>query len=164
MCHLEYLWDFEYLREVWRSEKYGNQIFRVKSRIGETSKGVGKRSGSQYQSKVKKYKKARYAIGNISMKDLFNKIKEFEKLSRYLMWKGSPNMNPLQAIFIYLGVSQSVCWDVVRTIITWTTCTTVMKKRWLSHRTLMIRTRTNKKNPLCTNLLTNLHRRIYIWT
>ena len=32
-----------------------------------------------------KYKKARYAIGNVSMKDLSNKIKEFEKLSRYLI-------------------------------------------------------------------------------
>ena len=32
-----------------------------------------------------KYKKARYAIGNVSMKDLSNKIKEFEKLLRYLI-------------------------------------------------------------------------------
>ena len=30
------------------------------------------------------YKKARYAIGNVSMKELSKKIKEFEKLSRYL--------------------------------------------------------------------------------
>ena len=36
-------------------------------------------------AKSKKYKKARYAIRNVSMKDLSNKIKEFEKLSRYLM-------------------------------------------------------------------------------
>ena len=36
------------------------------------------RSGSQDQSKVEKYKKTRYAIGNVSMKDLSNKIKEFE--------------------------------------------------------------------------------------
>ena len=32
-----------------------------------------------------KYKKARYAIGNVSMKDLSKKIKEFEKLLRYLI-------------------------------------------------------------------------------
>ena len=32
-----------------------------------------------------KYKKARYAIGNVSMKDLTNKIKEFENLLRYLI-------------------------------------------------------------------------------
>ena len=33
----------------------------------------------------KKYKKASYAIGNVSMRDLSNKIKEFEKLLRYLI-------------------------------------------------------------------------------
>ena len=48
-------------------------------------KGVGNRSGSQDQSKAGKYKKASYAIVNVSMKDLSNKIKEFEKLSRYLI-------------------------------------------------------------------------------
>ena len=37
------------------------------------------------KSRSKKYKKARYAIGNVSMKDLSDKIKEFEKLSRYLV-------------------------------------------------------------------------------
>ena len=45
-------------------------------------KGVDYLSGFQDQSKVEKYKKARYAIGNVSMKDLSNKIKEFKKLSR----------------------------------------------------------------------------------
>ena len=37
------------------------------------------------KARPKKYKKTRYAIGNVSMKDLSNKIKEFEKLSRYLI-------------------------------------------------------------------------------
>ena len=37
------------------------------------------------KSRSKKYKKARYAIGNVSMKDLSDKIKEFEKLSMYLI-------------------------------------------------------------------------------
>ena len=37
------------------------------------------------KSRSKKYKKARYAIGNVSMKDLSNKIKEFEKTLRYLI-------------------------------------------------------------------------------
>ena len=37
------------------------------------------------KARSKKYKKARYAIGNVSMKDLSNKIKEFEKLLRYLI-------------------------------------------------------------------------------
>ena len=46
---------------------------------------VGNRSGYQDQSKVEKHKKARCAIGNVSMKDLSDKIKEFEKMSRYLV-------------------------------------------------------------------------------
>ena len=37
------------------------------------------------KARSKKYKKARYAIGNVSTKDLSNKIKEFEKLLRYLI-------------------------------------------------------------------------------
>ena len=37
------------------------------------------------KARSKIYKKARYAIGNVSMKDLSNKIKEFEKLLRYLI-------------------------------------------------------------------------------
>ena len=32
------------------------------------------------KARPKKYKKARYAIENVSMKDLSNKIKEFEKI------------------------------------------------------------------------------------
>ena len=32
-----------------------------------------------------KYKKARYAIGNVSMNNLSNKIKDFENLLRYLI-------------------------------------------------------------------------------
>ena len=55
------------------------------AKIGEIKKGVGNRSGSQDQSKVEKIQKARYAIGNVSMKEPSNKFKEFEKLSRYLM-------------------------------------------------------------------------------
>ena len=56
-----------------------------KGKLGRSGKGVGNRYGSQDQSKVEKYKKARYAIVNVSMKDLSNIIKYFEKLSRYLM-------------------------------------------------------------------------------
>ena len=37
------------------------------------------------EARPKKYKKAMYAIGNVSMKDLSNKIKDFEKLLRCLI-------------------------------------------------------------------------------
>ena len=40
-----------------------------------------------FKTKVRsqKYKKSRYAVGNVSKKDLLKIIKEFEKLERYLM-------------------------------------------------------------------------------
>ena len=37
------------------------------------------------KARSKEYKKSRYSIGNVSMKDLSNKIKEFKKLSKYLI-------------------------------------------------------------------------------
>ena len=56
-----------------------------KVELGRSGKGLVTALALKTKAKSKKYKKARYAIGNLSMKDLSNKIKEFEKLSRYLM-------------------------------------------------------------------------------
>ena len=55
-----------------------------------------------FKTKVRspKYKKARYAIGNVSEKDLSKIIKEFEKIRNCLMRKGSPIMRQLPATFI----------------------------------------------------------------
>ena len=50
-----------------------------------SGKGLVSALALKTKARSKKYKNSRYAIGNFSMKDLFNKIKEFEKLSRYLM-------------------------------------------------------------------------------
>ena len=50
-----------------------------------SGKGLVTSLALKTKARPKKYKKARYAIGNVSMKDLSNKIKEFEKLSRYLI-------------------------------------------------------------------------------
>ena len=41
-----------------------------------------------------KYKKARYAIGNVSMEDLSNKIKEFEKFVKVPYLKRIPKHEP----------------------------------------------------------------------
>ena len=60
---------------------------------------VGNLSGSQDQSKVEKYKKARYAIGNVSMKDLSNKIKEFEKIVKVPYLKRTPKHEPTPSYF-----------------------------------------------------------------
>ena len=50
-----------------------------------SGKGLVTALALKTKARPKKLKKARYAIGNVSMKDLSNKIKEFEKLSRYLI-------------------------------------------------------------------------------
>ena len=56
-----------------------------KGKLGRSGKGLVTALALKTKARSKKYKKARYAIRNVSMKDLSNIIKEFEKLSRYLM-------------------------------------------------------------------------------
>ena len=48
----------------------------------------------------KKYKKAKYAIGNVSEKDNSKIIREFEKFEKLPYEKKRPNMSILRAIFI----------------------------------------------------------------
>ena len=61
-------------------------IFSVsKVELERSVKGLVTALALKTKARSKRYKKARYAIGNVSMKDLSNKIKEFEKLSMYLM-------------------------------------------------------------------------------
>ena len=56
-----------------------------KVELGRSGKGLVTYLALKTKARSKKYKKARYAIGNVSMKDLSNTIREFEKFSRYLM-------------------------------------------------------------------------------
>ena len=56
-----------------------------KRKLGRSGKGLVTALDLKTKARSKKYKKARYAIINVSMKDLFRKITEFEKLLRYLM-------------------------------------------------------------------------------
>ena len=56
-----------------------------KGKLGRSGKGLVTALALKTKVRSKKYKKTRYAIGNFRMKDLSNIIKEFEKLSRYLM-------------------------------------------------------------------------------
>ena len=56
-----------------------------KGKLGRSGKGLVTALALKTKVGLKKYKNARHAIGNVSMKDLSNIIKEFEKLSRYLM-------------------------------------------------------------------------------
>ena len=50
-----------------------------------SGKGLVTALALKTKARSKRYKKARYAIGNVSMKDLSKKIKKFEMFSRYLM-------------------------------------------------------------------------------
>ena len=56
-----------------------------KVELGRSGKGLVTALALKTKARSNKYKKSRYVIGNFSMKDLSNKTKEFEKLSRYLM-------------------------------------------------------------------------------
>ena len=56
-----------------------------KVKVRRSGKGLVTALALKTKVRLKRYKKARYAIGNVRMKDLYNIIKEFEKLSRYLM-------------------------------------------------------------------------------
>ena len=56
-----------------------------KVKLGRSGKGLVTTLNLKTKVRSEKYKKARYSIENVSMKDLSNIIKEFEKLSRYLM-------------------------------------------------------------------------------
>ena len=62
----------------------------------------------------KKYKKARYAIGNVSMKDLSNKIKEFEKIVKVPYLKRTPKHEPTSSYFhivVCLGECMMRCGE-----------------------------------------------------
>ena len=52
---------------------------------------------------VKKYKKARYAIGNVSMKDLSRIIKEFEKIVKVPYVKRIPKHEPTSSYYHLVG-------------------------------------------------------------
>ena len=56
-----------------------------KGKLGRSGNGLVTALAFKTKVRPQKYKKARYEIGNVSKKDLSNKIKEFEKLSKYLI-------------------------------------------------------------------------------
>ena len=75
---------------------------------------VGNRFGSEDQSKVEKYIKARYAIGNVSMKDLSKKIKEFETIVKVPSLKRISKHEPTSSYFhldVCIGECMMRCGD-----------------------------------------------------
>ena len=55
--------------------------------------------GFKTKVRSKKYKKARYTIGNVSEKDLLNIIKEFEKIGKLPHEKKRPKHEPTEIYF-----------------------------------------------------------------
>ena len=66
--------------KVWWYGKDENHIFRTKILFGNTRKGVYYLSGSQEHYKAKKIKKIRFAINEVSLKDISKTIKGFKDL------------------------------------------------------------------------------------
>ena len=61
-----------------------------KGKLGRSGKGLVTALAHKTKAGTKKNKKARYAIVNFSMKDLFNIIKEFEKIGKVPYVKSIP--------------------------------------------------------------------------
>ena len=60
------------------------------------------------KSRSIKYKKARYAIGNVSMKDLSNKIIEFENFVKLPHLKKTPKHEPTES-YVHLAREIAKC-------------------------------------------------------
>ena len=59
-----------------------------------SGKGFITSLGFKTNSRPKKYKKARYAIGNVSEKDLSRIIKDFERIEKLPYYKKRPKHKP----------------------------------------------------------------------
>ena len=70
-----------------------------KVELERSGKGLVTALALNTNARSKKYKKARYAIGNVSMRDLSNKIKEFEKNVKVPYVKRIPKHEPTSSYF-----------------------------------------------------------------
>ena len=94
--------------------KFGN-MDKMKTTSSE-SKGKLERPGKElitslgFKAKIRhqKYKKARCAIGNVSMKDLSNIIREFEKFEKLPYEKKRPKHEPTGS-YCYLALQLAKC-------------------------------------------------------
>ena len=67
--------------------------------LERSGKGLVTALALNTKARSKKYKKARYAIGNVSMKDLSNKIKGFKKIVKVPYVKRIPKHEPTSSYF-----------------------------------------------------------------
>ena len=81
-------------------EKMKTTSSQSKGKPERSGKGLITSQGFKTKVRSQKYKKARYAIGNVSEKDLSKIIKDFEKFVNYLMRRRGLNMRLPTATFI----------------------------------------------------------------
>ena len=79
-----------------------------KDNLVRSGKGLINYLGLKAKSRPKKYKKARYSIGNITMKDLSKIIKDFEKLPYKIYERKSPKHKPTNS-YNYLARQLAKC-------------------------------------------------------
>ena len=71
-----------------------------KGKLERPGKGLITSMGFKAKERPEKYKNVRYAIGNVSKKELSETIKEYKNLRDYLMRRRGPKMSLLTATFI----------------------------------------------------------------
>ena len=79
-----------------------------------SGKGLVTALALKTKARSKKYKKARYAIGNVSMKDLSKKIKGYEKIVKVPYLKRTPKHEPTSSYFhlvVCLGECMMRCGE-----------------------------------------------------
>ena len=120
-----------------------------KGKLGISGKGLV--TALVFKNKVgsQKYKKARYAIKNVSKKDLLKIIKEPEKIGKVPYVKKIPKREP---IFSYYHVVRCITECTMRSDEHNRHVHDSKRKGLLRHRTLMLRTRKNQKKPSCTKI------------
>ena len=74
-----------------------------KGKLGRSGKGLVTALSLKTKARSKKYKKARYAIRNVSMKDLSNIIKDFEKTVKVPYVKRIPKHEPTSSYYHLVG-------------------------------------------------------------
>ena len=74
-----------------------------KDNVGISGKGLINSLSIKAKSRLKRYKKAIYSIGNVSMKDLSKIIRKFEKLNYRSYDKRRPKNEPTGSYF-YLSI------------------------------------------------------------
>ena len=70
-----------------------------KGKLERSVKGLVTSLGLKTKVRSQKYKKARYAVGNVSEKDLSEIIKEFEKIEKLPYEKKRPKHEPTYSYF-----------------------------------------------------------------